>query len=363
MKKIAIYSLLAVAGIALSACTEDFKDWAEPTSPADPGEVVVSFTPSGVNALDLRGMSADSVVAFNPNLAIAGATNVSTTFDVAIFNAAKNDSVVISGDEQGRVRRSDLQGAIIALYGNIEQARQAMMNITANSLVDGIMVHTRALDIPVTVTPQQQELPPVWYILGNCIGIGTFLNNTIVGGKFGAMYTSLVVMYPNPLNYDELIYPTYLCENGQFKCILKAGSRTDYINDGSGVYDNNVTVAEAGYYKIIVNTKDTTMRYEPLVVKNVVKYEGMTMSNGNAMKAITTNVNGENHDWLGDLVVDTDAPAGQGIKFVAADGTTWGSEEFPAGRAQLDAAGIPYQSGTYKVVFNDLMGLFRFIEQ
>ena len=49
MKKIALYSLLALAGIALSACTEDYKDWAEPTSPTDPGTVSVSFTPSGVN--------------------------------------------------------------------------------------------------------------------------------------------------------------------------------------------------------------------------------------------------------------------------------------------------------------------------
>lgn len=362
MKKIALYSILAVAGLAFSACTEDYKDWAEPTSPADPGTVTVSFTPSGVSALDLRGMTADSVVAFNPNLAIAGATEVSTTYDVVIYNANKTDSVTITGDEQGRVRRSDLQGAIIALYGNIEQARQATMNITANSLVDGIMVHSRALDVPVTVTPQQQELPPVWYILGNCIGKGSFLNNAIVGGRFGAMYTSLVVMYPNPLNYEELIFPTYLCNNAQFKAVLKPGSQDFFIN-GSDKYSDNITVADAGYYKIIVNTKDSTMRVEPLNVTNVVKYDGMSMSNGNAMTVITTHVDGENHDWLGDLVVDTDAPAGQGIKFVAADGTTWGSEEFPAGRAQLDAAGIPYVSGTYKVVFNDLMGLFRFIEQ
>ena len=353
MKKIALYSILALAGIALSACTEDFKDWAEPTSPADPGQVTVSFTPSGVSALDLRGMTADSVVAFNPNLAIAGANNVSTTYDVVIYNANKTDSVTIAGDEQGRVRRSDLQGAIIALYGNIEQARQATMNITAHSMVDGIMVHSRALNIPVTVTPQQQELPPVWYLLGNCIGRGTFVNHATMG-----LYTSTVAMYANPLNYDELVWAGYLVDNAQFKVILKPGSKQYFI--GGEVYDDNITVANAGYYKIIVNTKDSTVRYEPFT-GDVNVFEGMAMSNGNAMSIITTKT--ENHDWLGDLVVDADAPAGQGIKFVANDGTTWGSEEFPAGRAQLNGAGIPYTSGTYKVVFNDLLGTFRFIQK
>lgn len=353
MKKIALYSLLAVAGIALSACTENFKDWAEPTSPADPGAVVVSFTPSGVTPLDLRGMTADSVVVFNPNLAISGATSVSTTYDVAIFNAAKTDSVVISGDEKGRVRRSDLQGAIIALYGNIEQARQATMNITAHSLINGVMVHNRALNIPVTVTPEEQELPPVWYLLGNCIGRGTFVNHATMG-----LYTSTVAMYANPLNYDELVWAGYLIDNAQFKVILKPGSKQYFI--GGEVYNDNITVENAGYYKIIVNTKDSTARYEPYT-GDVKVFEGMGMSNGNAMAIITTAA--ENHDWLGDLVVDTDAPAGEGIKFVATDGTTWGSEEFPVGRAQLNGTGIPYQSGTYKVVFNDILGTFRFIQK
>lgn len=353
MKKIALYSILALAGMALCACNEDFKDWAEPNSPGAPDAVTINFAPTGVAALDLRGMSADSVVAFIPNLTITGADEVVTTYDVVIYNAAKTDSVVISADGQGRVRRSELQGAFIALYGNIEQARQATMNINAHSLVDGVMLHNTAIDVPITVTPQQQELPPVWYILGNCIGRGTFVNHATMG-----LYTSTVAMYVNPLNYDELIYPCYLCENAQFKIILQAGNTELFI--GGETYSDNYTVEKSGYYKVIVNVTDTTMHVEPLT-GTFTTYASMGMSNGSALKKITTNAKGENHDWLGDLVVDTDAPAGQGIKFVADDGTTWGSEDFPAGKAALGGAGIPYKSGTYKVVFNDLMGTFRFI--
>lgn len=358
MKKIALYSILAVAGLALCACNEDYKDWAEPQSPVDPGAVNISFTPSAVGALDLRGMDADSVVAFTPNLVVTGTTDVNTKYDVTIHNANNTDSVTIKGDEQGRVRRSDLQGAIIALFGNIEQARQTTMNITANMLISGLMTSAYAYNVGLTATPEQQELPPVWYVLANCIGTGGMLNNAIEGGPFGAMYTSLVAMYPNPLNYEELVLPAYLCANAKFKVILKPGSKEDFI--GGAVYDDNIEVADAGYYKIIANTKDKTLRYERMSVADVKVYSSMGLSNGTSLAKVTTNAKGENHDWHGNLVV---ADGGQSIKFVADDGTTWGSEEFPAGKAMLDGAGIPCEDGTYKVVFNDLMGLFRFIKK
>lgn len=359
MKKIALYSILALAGMALAACNEDFKDWAEPASPADPGVTTISFTPSAVPALDLRGMTADSVVAFNPNLAVSPG-EAATTFDAVIYNAAKTDSVTIKANEQGRVRRSELQGAIIALFGNIEQARQTTMNITAYSLINGLMCVNHAYDVAVTVTPQQQELPPVWYIIGNCIGRGSWVNHATMG-----LYTSTVAMYVNPLNYEELVYASYFCDNAELKIILKAGDKEHFIGSAGNARDadqGNYTIAQGGYYKIIVNTKDTTLRYEP-ITDPVTVFTSMAMSNGSQLSVITNHPSGENHDWLGDLVVDTDAPAGEGVKFVADDGTTWGGNDFPAGKAVVDGANIPYKSGNYKVVFNDLLRTFRFIQK
>lgn len=352
MKKIALYSILAVAGMALCACNEDYKDWAEPQSPADLGQVNISFTPAAVAALDLRGMTTDSVVVFNPNLAITGANETTVDYDVVVRNSDNTDSVTLKGDVQGRVRRSDLQGAIISFYGNSEQARNAMMNITANLLIDGVKTNAKAYNLPLTVTPQEQELPPVWFVLGNCIGIGTFVNHATMG-----LYTSTVAMYVNPRNYDELIFPTYLCDNAQFKIILKPGSTEYYI--GGETYSANITVENAGYYSIIANTNDTTARVEPLNITDVKKYDSMALSNGTEMKLITKSVNGENHDWHGDLNVTTDTQ----ITFVANDGTTWGCQDFPAGKASKGGTPITVKPGNYKVVFNDLMGLFRFIEK
>lgn len=350
MKKIALYSILAVAGMTLCACNEDYKDWAEPTSPVDPGEVFISFTPSAVNALDLRGMTADSVVAFNPNLDV-NFDGSEVTYDVTIFNADKSESVTIAADKMGRMRRSELQGAIISLFGNIEQARQTKMDILAHILYDGVMTTSKATDVPLTVTPQQQELPPVWFIMGNCIGVGTFVNNAVMG-----LYTSTVAMYVNPLNYDELIFPTYLCDNAQFKIILKPGNREMFI--GGETYNDNYTVANAGYYKVIVNTADTTMHVEEMPGEYPV-YESMSLSTGIDMKLITKSATGINHDWHGDLNVTADTE----VKFVANDGTTWGCADFPAGKAAKNGAGIPVKAGNYKVVFNDIMGTFRFIEK
>ena len=116
---------------------------------------------------------------------------------------------------------------------------------------------------------------------------------------------------------------------------------------------------EDGYYRIIANTKDKTLRYERMSVADVKVYSSMSLSNGTSLAKVTTNANGENHDWHGNLTVTADTQ----ITFVADDGTTWGSEEFPAGKANKGATAITVKPGTYKVVFNDLMGLFRFIEK
>ena len=43
--------------------------------------------------------------------------------------------------------------------------------------------------------------------------------------------------------------------------------------------------------------------------------------------------------------------------------TAWGGNAFPAGKAIKNAPAIPAKPGSYKVVFNDLLGMYRFIDK
>jgi hypothetical protein len=69
-----------------------------------------------------------------------------------------------------------------------------------------------------------------------------------------------------------------------------------------------------------------------------------------------------NHDWfLKDLQVTADTQ----LKFVANDGTEFGTETFPYGIATDDGNAITVKAvkTSYKVYFNDITGAFMFVEQ
>lgn len=370
MKKIALYSLLAGAGLLVASCTGDYKDWSEPQGYDQAETVVVNFTASPVGAIDLRTVTEDSVQIFNPTVTCNAPCH--TTFNVAIYNAEKTDSVVIKAGEDGKAKRAEVQGAMVALYGTDEVQHTTPMNITAYTIVDGTAVSKHVNDVNITATPKFQELPPVWFILGNCVGRGSGVNHRTMG-----LYTSTVAMYVNPYNYEELVYASYFCDNGQFKIILEPGNKDKVIGtdaEGNIVYQaekikdvatpGNITIKDGGYYKITVNVETKELTITP-ITETVKVYSSMLMNDA-ALGVITTNSLGENHDWLGDADFTADGQVvfnGTGSNDLGDYTTAWGGNAFPAGKAIKNAPAIPAKPGSYKVVFNDLLGMYRFIDK
>ena len=369
MKKIALYSLLAGAGLLMASCTDDYKDWSEPQGNAQTDAATVSFEAAPVGGIDLR-TAPDTIQIFNPTVVSNKAC--STTYDVAIYNTDRTDSVVIKGFEGGKALRAQVQGALVALYGTQEVQRVTPMNLTAYIMIDGTAVRKRVEGVNLTATPKFQELPPVWYILGNCVGRGSGVNHKTMG-----LYTSTVAMYVNPYNYEELVYASYFCDNAQFKIILEAGNKENVIGaDGEGniIYQEstpeggsipgNITIKDGGYYQVTVNVVKKTLEITPIT--HVVKAYGSMLMNETALAVITTNSLGENHDWLGDATLSADGEitfTGEGDDEGETFTTTWGGNAFPAGKAIKAGNPIPAKAGNYKVVFNDLLGVYRFIEK
>lgn len=370
MKKIALYSLLAGAGLLMASCTDDYKDWSEPQGHAQEEASVVNFTAAEVGAIDLRTVTADSVLIFNPTVTCNAPCN--TIFDVAIYNTDKTDSVVIKASDEGKAKRAEVQGALVALYGAEEISHSTPMNITAFVTINGTAVSKRVEGIKLTATPKHQDLPPVWYILGNCVGRGSGVNHKTMG-----LYTSTVAMYVNPYNYEELVYASYFCDNAQFKIILEAGNKENVIgadSEGNIVYQEktpeggsipgNITIKDGGYYKITVDTEAKTLTITPIT--EVVKAYNKMLMNETELAIITTNSLGENHDWLGDATLSADGEItfnGEGGEEGETFTTAWGGNAFPAGKAIKAGNPIPAKAGEYKVVFNDLLGVYRFIEK
>ena len=217
-----------------------------------------------------------------------------------------------------------------------------------------------------------KETPDLWYLVGGCIGDGSW------GNDYYALGTSLVPLYPQPDNKYMLNYVGYFPAGEGFKLIHTPGDWQEQWgrgNDGRLVKNDGgsdvIRVAEDGYYQI---TYDLVMDVVTITkyTEHVDAFTSMSMPGEyqeypewNPVTAPSMNPMGtvfENHDWIKkNMTFDSDTE----LKFTANGEwySNWGSEAFPIGVGTLYGPNIPVSAGTYTVIFNDILGTYYFIEK
>lgn len=242
--------------------------------------------------------------------------------------------------------------------------------------------------ITMNVAPYYYELkdaaPEIWYLVGGCIGDGKWSNTSeSIGVSLIPMFTSAGQEYDRKTGQGIIEYVGYFPADGAFKILKTIGDWDHYIwcggADGTALSTSlrnggddtgNITIKDAGYYKITVNTNTkslscTVVKYDktPTIYTSINlsgNYNGGT--NSTAMTAVEKYATGvENHVWMMDNVV---VSADGGITFNNGT-TTWGGTSFPYGVAvtTTGASSIPAKAGTYKVFFNDITGAYYFYEK
>ena len=215
-----------------------------------------------------------------------------------------------------------------------------------------------------------KETPDLWYLVGSCIGDGSWDNNSYSLG------TSLVPLYPQPDNKDMLKYVGYFPAGEGFRLIHTPGHWEEQwgMSDGhlvkNDISSDVIKVAKDGYYQITYDmAMDVVTITEYTNVVEVFTSMGMpgTYQENQEWNPATTLMSPmgtvfENHDWIKkNMTFDSD----EELKF-AADGNwyfNWGSEAFPVGVGIQYGPNIPVSAGTYTVVFNDILGTYYFIEE
>ena len=229
------------------------------------------------------------------------------------------------------------------------------------------------------VSPYYIELKPadpvLWYMVGNCIGSNDWDNGS------GSIGTGLIPLLPMPdADVDAndntvLVYAGYFPAGGQFKFIKIPGKWDDQINftnidsNDAGVTDedgdnHNIGIPEDGFYKIEMNTatsKVTIMRWtgastEYTTITMPGDYQGWD-AGSTPMTAMGKRENTQTHDWYLDAVYESNAE----LKF--ANGSwdvNWGATAFPLGYGTNGGPNIPVKAGSYRVYFNDCLGLYYF---
>ena len=198
-----------------------------------------------------------------------------------------------------------------------------------------------------------------WYLVGGCIGDGTWTNSSVsdVG----------VSLYPLAYVSDGVLsYTGYFTTDG-FKLIKMPGSWDDQWGYSDGYVKNdgnsgNITVDTEGYYTVTLDYANDVLTVEA-AASDYTEYAQMGMSGDfnswgfQEMESAT----GSAHLWRYEFETNDDGS----VKFLTDSSwsVNWGSDTFPSGTGVANGANIPVTAGSYVVIFNDIDGGYTFVEE
>lgn len=234
--------------------------------------------------------------------------------------------------------------------------------------------------VTLNTIPYYVELKPadpeIWWLIGADIADGSWGSD--MGKCVIPMQTLDGAEYDNKTGQGEIQWIGYLGGNGfKLRGALDDGWAAQWgQGDAFGSYvkndggSGNITVPEAGVYKVTLNTKDDNLIIEAYNGSAPV-YSGMAIS-GSFNEWGDTEMNAcsigwENHDWY----ISYTFAAGDEVKIKQA-----GSWDFNKGGSFINYSEGMYvygegngpnlkieEGGTYLIFFNDITGYIRFIKQ
>lgn len=171
MKKLSLYISIALAGLFMGSCSEDFKDWADPqTNPQEDAVTIPGYQASGVNAFDLANV-ADSVNVYTISSAALpegfelGNSRIELTPE-GVENATATE---VKTSNDGKATKADMQALIESVYGKAPVARTFNGHVYTTAVKDGQAALIDAGTVKVTATPVAPNISQNYYIIGGTL--------------------------------------------------------------------------------------------------------------------------------------------------------------------------------------------------
>lgn len=350
-------------GIDLAHSSSLEFSWSQPVYTSDNAPLVVTYemqvSPTGNFTHSYADQEADETSATVADYASIESTTTQCKVQVSASEFAKalqqaahfaEDAMPATQDVYVRVRAS--VSGLYPIYSNV---------------------------VKINVVPEYVELKdaPVemWYLIGDCIGDGKWTNGTAaIGTSMYPMSITNGYQYDKKTGQGVLTFTGYFPAGKGFKLVQTPGSWDhQWGADASGnpVKDDggssNITMSEAGYYTLTLDTKNNTLTIAKYDQEPAV-YDAIGVSGdfnswadpGDAMTPVNTidELAGHNHIWSYTL----DATAGATtLKFMTAGwAANWGAATFPNGVGVSNGANIPVEQGKWIVTFNDIDGSYTF---
>lgn len=161
MYKKIIYAFAAAA--LLTACNDDYTDWASPIANGPEGTKTATLAVSPAAAIDLADVQGDSVQAFTPTLTMEEAATA--TFEVTLSASGSDQTFTLGSDAQGRLATSELAEAVTSFYGMRPTARTLTAQVDAYVSDNGQAIRKQGT-VELTVTPEAPVIEDAYYLIG-----------------------------------------------------------------------------------------------------------------------------------------------------------------------------------------------------
>ena len=274
-----------------------------------------------------------------------------------------------------------LNDGLLSIYDwQSEEEVPASMQLTLRVVASVVGTHQVASNTATMLVGPYYEIlvaadPQIWYLVGSCIGDGTWGNDgdANVGKSLFPMRTVEGATYDKKTGEGPLEFSGYFPAGTGFKLIMTPGDWAEQVggsfaaperNEGGS---GNLSFSTDGFYKITFNPTDNSLETEALEgsypVYDIVMSGSFNGWGDTPMTAFTTAAGVENHLWTADIAFDED----QEVKFKIAGSwdVNWGEPDgaFPSGIGLQDNPNIQVPAGQYLVLFNDIDGSYQFIEK
>lgn len=236
--------------------------------------------------------------------------------------------------------------------------------------------------VTLNAVPYYMELKPaapeIWYLVGGCIGDGKWTNSA------DAIGTSLIPMnivpgyeYDKKTGTGEIQYIGYFPDNAEFKIVKTPGDWDHFVFCGDGTDmgtslrdggddPGNIKIANGGYYKIVIDTKEVKITITPYEEK-VTVYDQLCLAGGfngwsdTDMNKVFSFDGAVNHYWS--YVIESSGDNTKyKVKIPGSWETNWGYKTGYAGEADGDG-NIVVPEGKWLFIFCDIDGSYMLIEK
>lgn len=385
MKKLSLYVSIALAGLFMGSCSDDFTNWANPqTNPQEDAITIPGFTATAGQAIDFANVETDSVSTFTLSEAAlpAGFTLEKARLELTPQGVENATKTTVNASPEGKGAVADLASALESAFGKRPTARTFDAHVYVNAVKEGQAVLIDAGNINLVMTPKAPFIDTNYYLVGNMTDWKLDTNLKFAHSDAGVYEDPIFTIVFTTTEDDQCwkIIPQGNVDAGNIWAVENApkgvvGIETDgdYAMSGTlltttskGEKANAGKIAKAGTYMMTINMMDYT--YE-IVKPTEFEYValigvGGKWSDGDDIDLTQVTP----HNWY---KANVEIPDG-GFKIRAdhkwRDDGNWGfdaGQNYESKGTLITSGGsnnIPVPAGTYNIYFNDITGAYAFVE-